>query len=207
MRKELAAQLEEFLEKGMPLFQPPPFHRSPPATSEGTSFIDTLFTVLRTKSYLPYTTSPPPSHSSSSNPHPTDAGIPIPLDSLLSNSTPSPERGQKRAHADDDRDAHYPAKGPRLTVDGQFSRYPSGRDIRSTSQWGQRNDRQGPVNGAGPALNGQRIQTYQPPDQRRGICRDYHSVYPSFCPIPFHSTPRFRQRLLRQRCSLQVQSR
>ncbi|KAG8220113.1 hypothetical protein J3R82DRAFT_1133 [Butyriboletus roseoflavus] len=157
MRKELTSQLEEFLEK------------------EGPSFIDTLFTVLRTKSYLPYTTSPPPSQSSSSNPHPTDAGIPIPLDSLLSNNSPSPERGQKRTHADDDRDAHHPAKGPRLTVDGQFSRYSSGRDALSTGQWGPRNDRHGPVNGAGPAVNGQRIQTYQPPDQRRGVCRDYHN--------------------------------
>ncbi|KAH0838608.1 hypothetical protein J3R83DRAFT_6930 [Lanmaoa asiatica] len=156
MRNELTTQLEEFLEK------------------EGPSFIDTLFTVLRTKSYLPYTTSPPPSHSSS-NSHPTDAGIPIPLDSLLSNNTPSPERGLKRTHVDDDHEALRPAKGPRLTADGQFSRYPSGRDTRSTGQWGPRHDRQGPVNGAGPAANGQRIQTYQPPDQRRGVCRDYHN--------------------------------
>lgn len=152
------------------------------SVSEGPSFIDTLFTVLRTRSYLPYTTSPPPSQSSP----PTDTGIPIPLDSLLSNTAPSPERGQKRTHVDDDRDTVHPAKGPRLTVDGQFSRYPSGRDIRSTGQWGPRSDRQGSANGTGSAvLNGQRIQTYQPPDQRRGICRDYHSVYPSFSPSRF----------------------
>ncbi|KAG9314665.1 hypothetical protein JVU11DRAFT_5470 [Chiua virens] len=155
MRKELTFQLEEFLEKESP------------------SFIDTLFTVLRTKSYLPYTNSPPPSQSSSPNPHPTDAGIPIPLDGLLPNNVSALERGQKRPHLDDDRDS-LPAKGPRLTADGQISRYSSGRDARSTGQWGPRNDR-GPLNGAGPSMNGQRIQTYQPPDQRRGICRDYHN--------------------------------
>lgn len=173
MRKELSTQLEEFLEKGTSISRPPPSRHSPVPPQEGPSFIDTLFTVLRTKSYLPYTTSPPPSQSSSSSPHPTDAGIPIPLDSLLT------ERGQKRTHEDDDRGAHHPAKGPRLTVDGQFSRYSSGRDTRSTGQWAPRPDR-GPANGMGAVVNGQRIQTYQPPDQRRGICRDYHSAYPSF---------------------------
>ena len=179
MRKELAAQLEEFLEKGIRLSTPLNF---PPLTSvlEVPSFIDTLFTVLRTKSYLPYTTSPPPSQPSSSNPLPTDAGIPIPLDSFLSNNAPSPERRPKRTHVDEVHDAVRPAKGPRLTVDGQFSRYSSGRDTRSTGQWAPRTDRQGSANGIGPAvLNGQRIQTYQPPDQRRGVCRDYHSMYPS----------------------------
>ncbi|KAF8139929.1 hypothetical protein EV363DRAFT_1206054 [Boletus edulis] len=157
MRKELTTQLEEFLEKESP------------------SFIDTLFTVLRTKSYLPYTTSPPPSQPSPSNPRLTDAGIPIPLDGLLPNNNSAPERGQKRTHADDERDALRPAKGPRLTVDGQFSRYSSGRDTRLTGQWGPRADRQGPANGTVPAVNGQRIQTYQPPDQRKGTCRDYHN--------------------------------
>ena len=111
----------------------------------------------------------------------SDAGIPIPLDGLLSNNVPSPERGQKRALVDDDRDVHHPAKGPRLSADGQFSRYTGARDTRSTGQWAPRPDRQGPTNGAGPAIfNGQRIQTYQPPDQRRGVCRDYHSVYLPF---------------------------
>ena len=30
------------------------------------------------------------------------------------------------------------------------------------------------MNGMGQ-MNGRRPQTYQPPDQKRGICRDYHS--------------------------------
>lgn len=30
------------------------------------------------------------------------------------------------------------------------------------------------INGMGQ-MNGRRPQTYQPPDQKRGICRDYHS--------------------------------
>ncbi|KIJ68757.1 hypothetical protein HYDPIDRAFT_107002 [Hydnomerulius pinastri MD-312] len=171
MRKELSAQLEEFLEK------------------ECSSFIDTLFTVLRTKSYLPYTAnSPPPTHPSSLNGQPGDGGIPIPLDSFLSNNSTSPERGQKRSHDNDDRDAQRPAKGPRLSADGQLSRYSNGRDGRSTGQWGgrfDRNDRQGMVGGANGMgqgmnggmsnVNGRRIQTYQPPDQRKGICRDYHN--------------------------------
>lgn len=177
MRKELTTQLEEFLEKGSRFPGHLHIHRSRHSASEGPSFINTLFTVLRTKSYVPYTTSPPPSQPSSSNPHLTDAGIPIPLDGMLSNNASSPERGQKRTHADDDHNALRPAKGPRLTVDGQFSRYSTGRDTRSTGQWGPRTERQGPANGTLPAMNGQRIQTYQPPDQRRGVCRDYHSTY------------------------------
>ncbi|KIJ21457.1 hypothetical protein PAXINDRAFT_173615 [Paxillus involutus ATCC 200175] len=164
MRKELSAQLEEFLEKEAP------------------SFIDTLFIVLRTKSYLPYTSSPPHLQaSSSSNPQAGETGIPIPLDSLLSNNATSPERAQKRSHEGGDHDAHRPAKGPRLGADSQFSRYANGRDGRPTGQWGgrfDRNERQGMPNGMGPGMgnmNGQRIQTYQPPDQRKGICRDYHN--------------------------------
>ena len=33
------------------------------------------------------------------------------------------------------------------------------------------------MNGMGQ-MNGRRPQTYQPPDQKRGICRDYHSKVP-----------------------------
>ncbi|KAH7883912.1 hypothetical protein F5I97DRAFT_1896746 [Phlebopus sp. FC_14] len=168
MRKELSVQLEEFLEKEVP------------------SFIDTLFTVLRTKSYLPYTAnSPPPSYSSaSSNTQSGEVGIPIPLDSFLSSSSSS-ERGQKRILDHDDRDGPGPAKGPRLSADSQFSRYSNGRDNRLGGQWGgrfDRSDRQGMIraNGMGQgmdggSMNGRRIETYQPPEQRRGICRDYHN--------------------------------
>ncbi|KAH7929331.1 hypothetical protein BV22DRAFT_1081087 [Leucogyrophana mollusca] len=168
MRKELSSQLEEFLEK------------------EGPSFIDTLFTVLRTKSYLPYTAaSPSHPYPSSSNPPAADTGIPIPLDSLLINHTPTSPKGQKRNFEHDIQDGRPPAKGPRINTDGQFSRYSNGRDNRSTGAWGARHDRNdmhamnvvpnmmGQMNGG--MMNGRRPQNYQPPDQRRGICRDYHN--------------------------------
>ena len=135
---------------------------------EAPTFIDTLFTVLRTKSYLPYTDSAPthpPYPSTSSTQQLSNVGIPIPLDGLLQNNTTSPERGQKRALEYDD---HNPSKGPRLGADSHFNRYANGRDYR---QWGEKNERPGVVNSSN-----QRIQTYQPPE-RRGICRDYHSAY------------------------------
>ena len=118
-----------------------------------------------------------------------DTGIPIPLDALLSPSGhASPERGRKRSMEYDERDGR-PAKGPRLSLDGgqgQFPRYPNGRGM------GQRGGRGGMdgydggmhmggmgMNGGmsgnmGP-MNGRRPQGYQPPDQKRGLCRDYHS--------------------------------
>ncbi|KAF8213326.1 hypothetical protein K438DRAFT_1803787 [Mycena galopus ATCC 62051] len=143
MRKELTVQLDEFLEK-----------------AECQPFIDTLFTVLRTKSYLPYGTAP------STSAFPTnsgDGGIPIPIPAT---------------------------KGPRLSSEGQFSRYSNGRgggpDSRSTGGWGARVDRP-PANGyhdptpqmnpggMGMNGNGRRPLPYLPPDQKRGICRDYHN--------------------------------
>lgn len=169
MRKELSSQLEEFLEK------------------EGPSFIDTLFTVLRTKTYLPYTASDPtssfslPSHSQTA-----DTGIPIPLDGLLSNHSPT-ERGQKRSLEHDERDGRPPTKGARLNAEGQFSRYPNGRDSRSTGAWSNGQNRaggqgmtmngtvNGGMNGSNQSVNIRRPQNYQPPDQRKGICRDYHN--------------------------------
>ncbi|CDO72420.1 hypothetical protein BN946_scf184977.g119 [Trametes cinnabarina] len=126
LRKELVVQLEEFLEK------------------ESASFVDTLFTVLRTKSYLPYAATPSTSYPSSSTN--ADVGIPIPLDGLL-NPPSSPERGRKRG-MDEDYEAHGPSKGPRLNNDGQFSRY--GRNDRSS--WGGRGDR--PDRGGRMDVNG-----------------------------------------------------
>ncbi|KAJ7706444.1 hypothetical protein B0H17DRAFT_1037241 [Mycena rosella] len=169
MRKELAVQLDEFLEKA----------ECPP-------FIDTLFTVLRTKSYLPYGTAP------STSAFPADTGIPIPLD--IPSSSVSPDRTRKRSFDNDERDGRPPAKGPRLSNEGQFSRYSNGRggapDSRSTGGWGARVERPPvggyrepppqlnaggmPMNGGGQ-MNGRRPQPYLPPDQKRGICRDYHN--------------------------------
>ncbi|KAG7450293.1 uncharacterized protein BT62DRAFT_991286 [Guyanagaster necrorhizus] len=169
MRKELAVQLDEFLEK------------------ECQPFLDTLFTVLRTKSYLPYSAIP----SAPSFPDKMlDTGIPIPLDGLVSPSIPSsPDRIRKRS-LDDDKDGR-PAKGPRLNDDGQFSRYGSSRggmDSRSAGGWNSRVDksangyREGSSQPRGASMghavgqmNGRRPQAYQPPDMKRGICRDYHN--------------------------------
>ncbi|KAF8640345.1 hypothetical protein AX17_000017 [Amanita inopinata Kibby_2008] len=174
MRKELAVQLDEFLEK------------------ECKAFIDTLFTVLRTKSYLPYAATPP--SPPLPQPQPRDAktldtGIPIPLDGLIppSVSTPTDARPRKRSMETDGRDARPPAKGPRVNADGQFSRYGSRQDGRSSSgAWmdrsqggyrdGGHNMYRGGMNGGSMGhMNGRRPQSYQPPDQKRGICRDYHN--------------------------------
>ncbi|TFK87937.1 hypothetical protein K466DRAFT_547919 [Polyporus arcularius HHB13444] len=177
LRKELGVQLEEFLEK------------------ECSPFIDTLFTALRTKSYMPYSdipsssTSPPYASSSTS----ADAGIPIPLDGLMNPQSTSPDRGRKRGHEQDGYDSHGPPKGARINQDGQFSRY-GGRGDNHTS-WGGRGDRGArmDMNGAradymdggmvgmgmNGGMNGRGGQSYRPPEQRRGICRDYHNS--GFC--------------------------
>ncbi|KAH9853210.1 hypothetical protein C2E23DRAFT_778151 [Lenzites betulinus] len=173
LRKELTVQLEEFLEK------------------ECSTFVDTLFTALRTKSYLPYSATPAASSSTyPSSSTSADVGIPIPLDGLLNPTPVSPERTRKRGIDSDDYDAHGPSKGSRLNNDGQFSRY--GRNDRSS--WGGRGDRadrggrmnvtgrpdfmDGGMAGMdmGMGMNGMdgRGQNYRPPE-RRGICRDYHN--------------------------------
>ncbi|KAF8168342.1 hypothetical protein B0H34DRAFT_56490 [Crassisporium funariophilum] len=173
MRKELAVQLDEFLEK-----------------AECNSFIDTMFTVLRTKSYLPYSAA---TASPSFTPKSLDTGIPIPLDGLMQ-SAPPQERTRKRSNTNDERDGRPPAKGPRLNNEGQFSRYGNGggdgRMGQSTGGWNRpqmdRFQNGGMVGGmggfAGPmggmvmnGMGGRRPQSYQPPDQKRGICRDYHN--------------------------------
>ncbi|GAW09315.1 hypothetical protein F5879DRAFT_455844 [Lentinula edodes] len=146
MKNDLKSQLDEFLEK------------------ECTPFIDTLFTALRTKSYLPYTDEPPAAPKS------LDTGIPIPLDALLSSPT-SPEGSRKRSLENPDPGGRPSSKGPR--IEGLHSRYPNGRggggsDARSASAYSNR----GRGNGIGP------INAYQPPDQKR-ICRDYYNL--GFC--------------------------
>jgi RNA-binding protein 26 len=150
---------------------------------------------LRTKSYLPYAaTSPSPSYPPA-NPPNVDTGIPIPLDGLLSPSMPtSSDRIRKRSLDHDDRDFRAAAKGARINSEGQFSRYGSniGSDSRSTGGWagpGDRHERQAlnghvPLDGMGgmngsmgmDQPNGRQPQIYRPPDQKRGICRDYYSA-------------------------------
>jgi RNA-binding protein 26 len=188
MRKELAVQLDEFLEKGLPPQLLPSGAILTSIQAECPPFIDTLFTVLRTKSYLPYGTTP------STSAFPADTGIPIPMD--MPSSSTSPDRTRKRSFDNDERDGRPPAKGPRLSSEGQFSRYSDGRggvpDSRSTGGWGARVERP-PVGGyrdqppqmnpggmgmnGGGQMNGRRPQPYLPPDQKRGICRDYHSAH------------------------------
>ncbi|KAK7463811.1 hypothetical protein VKT23_005749 [Stygiomarasmius scandens] len=162
MRKELSLQLDEFLEK------------------ECSPFIDTLFTALRTKSYLPYTSS-----SDDMSPKSLDTGIPIPLDGLLSPSIPtSPGNGRKRSLDSEDRDDRPPAKGQRLNTDGQFSRYGGGRgsgsDFRSTGGWNNRGRVQGNFYGTPHGMNGtgnsSNRPSYQPPDHQRRVCRDYYNL-------------------------------
>ncbi|KAG6891430.1 hypothetical protein C0992_007209 [Termitomyces sp. T32_za158] len=164
MRKELAVQLDEFLEKASP--------SSPPFASKN-----------------------------------LDNGIPIPLDGLLSPSlTQSPERSLKRNAENAERDERGPAKAPRISAEGQYSRYPNvqggPRENRPAGGWGGRGDQRQVANGYKDGvdmfgvgmgggmvmggmmvpgmgqMNGRRSQVYQPPDQKRGICRDYHSMYP-----------------------------
>lgn len=145
-------------------------------------FVDTLFTVLRTKSYLPYA-------AESGLAKPLDNGIPIPLDLFTPLPTESSsDRSRKRSMEGDERDGRPPAKGARVNSEGQFSRYGNGG--RSTGQWEVRGDEgrgHGYTNGGMDGYNmhmmmgmghmngGRRPQSYQPPDQKRGICRDYHS--------------------------------
>ncbi|KAG7099441.1 hypothetical protein E1B28_001292 [Marasmius oreades] len=145
MRKELTTQLDEFLEKECP------------------AFIETLFTALRSKSYLPYTTSPPPPPSKS-----FDIGIPIPLDGLLSSS----ESSRKRSLEQDDDEAAPPPKGPRLGSDDHFARYNNtGHDSRWANNRGrsQSNGHRDTSPNVNPRIG------YHPPDQRR-ICRDYYNL-------------------------------
>ncbi|KII93454.1 hypothetical protein PLICRDRAFT_131242 [Plicaturopsis crispa FD-325 SS-3] len=166
MRREFVEQLEEFLEK------------------ETNAFIDTLFTVLRTKSYLPYAAATEPTPT---EPQTMDTGIPIPLDAFMAPAatSTSPNRGQKRNLDNDERDGRPPAKGPRLSNDGNFSRYQNGRG--GMGQWGSggrgrgmNGHGEGPSHlGMGVDMNGMgmngRSQAYAPPDPKRGICRDYHN--------------------------------
>ncbi|EIW86506.1 hypothetical protein CONPUDRAFT_133927 [Coniophora puteana RWD-64-598 SS2] len=176
MRKELTVQLEEFLEK------------------ECAPFINTLFTVLRTKSYLPYTAADPPPSSlgfpSGSAPAAgsSEGGIPIPIDVLIPGSSTSPDsRGRKRSlEPDPNADGRIP-KGPRMS-EGQYSRHQNGR----SGQWSGHNGQNGMGMdngmgmgmgvgagmgmGMGMGMNGRGPQQgYQPPDRRKGLCRDYHS--------------------------------
>lgn len=189
LRQELMSQLEEFLEKGVYSLH---FISALALTdsfvnAETSSFIQTLFTALRTKSYMPYAApSPPTSPSGPSNSTTIDTGIPIPLDLVTPSDGSSPDRRRKRSLEHDDRD-YRPPKGPRLNEDGTFQRF-GGRPERGSWARGERGGRMmmsgradymdGGMDSSlemgmgGGAMNG---RGYRPPDRVRGICRDYHS--------------------------------
>ncbi|KAI0343890.1 hypothetical protein BDW22DRAFT_1412548 [Trametopsis cervina] len=165
LRQELTSQLEEFLEK------------------ETSSFIQTLFTALRTKSYLPYVaTSPPEASSGPSTNASMDIGIPIPLDLVTPSEHISPDRGRKRSLDQEDQDYRAP-KGPRLNEDGNFQRY--GRPDRGSWTRGERGGRMmisgradymdGGIDPSMEMTGGMNGRGYRPPDRVRGICRDYHN--------------------------------
>lgn len=111
-------------------------------------------------------------------------GIPIPLDGLLTSlSEHEQQRPKKRSSSgiEDDGRLH---KGPRLNNDGAFSRYGDGMGGGTMPGMGWV-ARQGYGGGRvmhpfGMPTNGRRQQGYQPPDHKRGICRDYHSTFFSF---------------------------
>ncbi|KZT41348.1 hypothetical protein SISSUDRAFT_303216 [Sistotremastrum suecicum HHB10207 ss-3] len=171
LRKMFAKQLEEFLEQ------------------ESGRFVETLFSALRSKAYLPY--------SDSSAPPADDAGIPIPIDALVTPTSSKPQRPLKRSLEQVDRshegeEDRAPPKGPRKSIDGQFSRHPSHRNNGSnngSNSWG-RGDRNynGHVNGGQSngafgrggmngynGRNGRAQDTAAGGPDQRPICRDYHN--------------------------------
>lgn len=108
-----------------------------------------------------------------------DIGIPIPLDGLISPVVAdSPDRGLKRSMEYDERDGR-PTKGPRLSADGQFGGYSNGQWGGHGMMNGMNMSRVGMnagMNGNIRQMNGRRPQEYQPPEPKRGLCRDYHSM-------------------------------
>lgn len=181
------SQLEEFLEKGtvtprLGINTAKTLNMANDLAPEASKFVDSLFSALRSKSYLPY-------EPIKDVP---DGGIPIPLDALMS-SAGSSDRVRKRSLEEDDHD-HPPPKGPRLSNEGHFSRYHGQSRGNSDPRSGQMNGRS-MVRPEGPYMNGQmRAQigidvhhtspVYRPPapagglngrGRRGGICRDYHS--------------------------------
>ena len=170
-------------------------------------FINLLFNAIRSQSYLPYNTSPPPTPTqpyNGSNPSAATAGIPIPLD--VSVPGPSNPSNLRKRGLDNPSDEHEYRKGPRLSNDPGYPRH--GRGGRG--QWDGRGGGRGRDSGYGEPsgeYGGSRPQQYRPPDQsNRGICRDYHSEWPFPRSISVYSY-QVRQRLLLTRCTLQVLSR
>lgn len=139
--------------------------------TDGPHFIETLFTVLRTKSYIPYASSSELARSGSNSfPTDSDSGIPIPLDAILSPQIPTGPR--KRSL--EDSEGNRPPKGPRL------GNYANGRHDRreyNPMANGMMGGGMGQMGHVNPARNGpDRPKIFIPPEQLNGVCRDYHSA-------------------------------
>ena len=147
------------------------------APVESQHFINLLFNAIRSQSYLPYNTSPPPTPtrpSDNSNPSANatnGGGIPIPLDALVAGPS-NPPNPRKRG-LDNPPDEHEYRKGPRLSNDPGYP----GRGRGGRGQWDGRGGGRGGYEGPSAGeYGGDRPQQYRPPDQpKRGMCRDYHS--------------------------------
>jgi RNA-binding protein 26 len=152
------------------------------ALAETQHFINLLFNAIRSQSYLPYNTSPPPTptqpynNSNPSAPTLNGGGIPIPLDPFAAG--PSNALNPRKRGLDNPPDEHDHRKGPRLSTDpGHPGRGRGGRGQRDGRGGGRGRDG-GPGEPSGE-YGGNRPQQYRPPDQmKRGICRDYHSEWP-----------------------------
>jgi RNA-binding protein 26 len=104
-------------------------------------------------------------------------GIPIPLDGLLTSLSEQEQRPKKRSGSGLEDDGR-PHKGPRLNNDTAFSRYGDGMGGGTMPGMGWVAYGGGQVmHPFGMPTNGRRQQGYQPPDHKRGICRDYHSTF------------------------------
>ena len=163
-------------------------------------FVNSLFSALRSKSYIPYTTSSQPSSSTNAAASSSDAGIPIPLDAFISPA--SPGRGQKRGLDDSDSYQQGPSKGARLT-DGSFAGHPQQNghglpQVENGSVWQGGDGFGGMGMGMGRGTVGRRLPN--------GVCRDYHSA----CCVPSSPTAEltpclsYSQGLLLKRFYLQI---
>ena len=138
---------------------------------------------------MPYAASTPPSGQASTSTQSQDNAIPIPLDALLTPTSPT-DRGRKRPLEQEDGDIR-PVKGPRLSTEGgQYSRFRRGswaQDGRGGSRMmmsGRPDFMDGGMNsGMDLGTNGGMMGNrggYRS-SERRGICRDYHSE--SYCSL------------------------
>jgi RNA-binding protein 26 len=153
--------------------------------------VDTLFSALRSKAYIPYNAT-----GSSTSPDARNGGDPIPLDVNALLASPSSPRDRSRKRPFDSRDdidsvgSRPPPKGPRMHNQQHAPRHPRG-------DWGRGNGHRGgmhasnishrdddmSMNGVptrprhGGQNNGMPVNGPDPHAQKeRPICRDYHST-------------------------------